>query len=71
MDKLLAVLIVLVGGFVLVVEVAFLFAIFTQLSWDASIGQIFHLPPITFWQAFWLNFLGGMVCKSSSVSKSS
>ena len=68
MDKFIAVVLTALGMFVIVLVLAFVFAIITQWAWAGSIAQIFHLPELTFFQAFWLNMLGGMVCKSSSVS---
>ena len=71
MDKLLAVMFGAVAIFAMLVFFAFLFAIITQWAWAYSIAQIFHLPELTFSQAFWLNVFGGMVFKgSSSVGKS-
>jgi hypothetical protein len=61
-----------IGGaliiFLMVVLMALLFAIITQWAWAGSVGQIFHLPDLTFFQAFWLNVFGGMVFKGSSAS---
>lgn len=70
MDKLLALLFGALLIFVVVMFFAFLFAVITQWAWAGSVAQIFHLPELDFWQAFWLNVLGGMVCKGSSTSKS-
>ena len=68
MDKL----IVGLFGFALILVFVFLFAllgaIITQWAWANSVAEVFHLADLTFWQAFWLNVLGGMLCKSSSVS---
>jgi hypothetical protein len=70
MDKLVGAIFAAIFMFMMVMFFAFLFAIITQWAWEGSIAQIFHLPNLTFWQAFWLNTLGGMLCKSSSVSSS-
>jgi len=59
---------VVVVAFFTIMFVSALFAVITQWAWSGSVGQIFHLPDLTFWQAFWLNMLGGMVCKGSSSS---
>ena len=67
MDKFITALGFAVFMFVMVVLFAFLFAIITKWAWAYSIAEIFHLPELTFWQAYWLNVLGGMVCKSSSI----
>jgi len=70
MDKLIAFLLVVAFGFLLLLVAAFIFAWFTQLAWAYSIAQIFHLPELTFNQAFWLNLFGGLVFKgSASVNK--
>jgi hypothetical protein len=73
MTKLMAALFAMVFVFTLVLMFAFIFAIITQWAWANSIAQIFHLQELDFWQAFWLNVLGGMVCKgsNSAASKSS
>lgn len=61
MEKIITIVItaVIVGA------LAFPFAFITQWAWDGSVAEIFHLPEITYWQAFWLNILGGMLCKGS------
>ena len=71
MEKLIVALFGALFLFVLTVFFAFLFAIIAQYAWANSIAQIFHLSELTFWQAFWLNVLSGMLFKSTSaVSKS-
>ncbi len=69
MDKL----VVGLFGFGFVLLFVFLFsllgAIITQWAWSNSVGEIFHLADLTFWQAFWLNVLGGMLFKSSASAK--
>lgn len=61
-----------VGAFVvvglLVVVFAFLGAIFTQWGYNNSVAEMYGLKEITFMQAFWLNFLCGLLFKSSSSS---
>ena len=68
MDKLLAFIVIAFLSFLLILFFALLFAVITQWAWAGSVAQIFHLPELTFNQAFWLNVLGGMVCKGSSGS---
>jgi hypothetical protein len=63
MDKFIATFML---AFVLLFVLALIGAVFTQWGWNGSIAQIFHLSDLTFMQAFWLNVLGGMVCKGSS-----
>jgi len=70
MDKLIVGLMAFIGLFAVIVLFAFISAFVTQYTWDNSVAQIFHLQSLTFWQAFCLNVLGGMVCKSSSIGKS-
>lgn len=70
MDKLLAGLVVGIVMFMFILALSFLFAIVTQWAWAGSVAQVFHWPELDFWQAFWLNVLGGMVCKGSSASSS-
>lgn len=68
MDKLIAGLFV-AGLMVLMVLVfSFFFALITQIAWAYSVAEIFHLPELTFMQAFALNVLGGMVCKGSNTA---
>ena len=70
MEKLFAVLFVAPIGFVVILFFSLLFAVITQLAWSGSVAQVFHLPELTFFQAFWLNVLGGMVFKGSSSASS-
>lgn len=59
----------LLGGFVLVIGfvaiAAILCALPTMLLWNWLMPDIFHLDTITFWQALGLNFLCGILFKSS------
>ena len=71
MDKLIAGLFMFLVVFVVTLAFSLILAVVTQWAWSGSIAQIFHLPELTFFQAFWLNVLGGMVCKGSSGVKSS
>ena len=50
--------------FIIIVVLALLFAVITQWAWAGSVAQIFHLQPLTFMQAFWLNVLSGMLFKT-------
>lgn len=68
MEKLIAGLLVGFIVFCMVLVFSLLFAVITQWAWAGSVAQIFHLPELNFWQAFWLNVLGGMVAKGSSGS---
>ena len=65
MDKLFVFLAAALMLFSVVILFAFLGGIITQWAWAGSVAEIFHLPGLTFWQAFCLNLLGGMVCKGS------
>ena len=67
MDKLIALIFMSLFAFGVVVVFSLFGAIVTQWAWEGSVAQIFHLPGLSIWQAFWLNLLGGMVCKSSSL----
>ena len=71
MEKLILAVTLFVAAFFIIILGSLLFAVITQWAWAGSIGQVFHLPDLTFWQAFWLNTLGGMVCKGSSSGSSS
>lgn len=70
MAKLITIVLTLLFGAFLVLVISLLFAIVTKWAWAGSVAQIFHLPELTFMQAFWLNMLGGMVFKSASTSSS-
>lgn len=70
MSKFFVVVVASMAVFGLVLVFAFVFAFVTQMAWDGSVGEVFHLPNLTFFQAFWLNMLGGMVCKASSSGSS-
>jgi hypothetical protein len=70
MDKLITVILVAAFAFCLVVALSLVFAIFTMWAYNGSVAEMFHVQQIGFVQAFWLNVLGGLLCKSSSGSKS-
>jgi len=70
MTKLFAALAVIPAVLFILFLLALITAIITQYAWSQAIVPIFHLPDLTFWQAFWMNVLGSMLFKSSSVSKS-
>jgi hypothetical protein len=70
MDKLIGFLGVAILGLAFIFLLAFILAWITQWAWSGSVAQIFHLTELTYWQAYCLNVLGGMLCKNSSVSKS-
>ena len=61
MDKIIAGLLLGFTIFAAVLGLSLLFAIVTQIAWEHSVAEIFKLPLLTFWQAFWLNVLGGML----------
>lgn len=67
MEKLIIEFVLL---FVIGLIFSFLGAIITQYAWDHSVVELFKFPEISFWQAFCLNLLGSMVCKSSARSSS-
>ena len=69
MDKVIEVVGLAILGLTVVFLFAFIFAFITCWAWSGSVAQIFHLPELTYSQAYWLNVLGGMICKSSSISK--
>lgn len=71
MEKLVGAIIVFLFTVTLIVFLSLLGAIITQYAWNLSLAQIFtmRVPEIDFWQAFWLNLLGGMLFKSSGNSK--
>lgn len=56
----------ILGAITLVTIVAFLGAFITEYAWNHSLagGGVPITAPIDFWQAFWLNILGGMVARS-------
>jgi len=60
---------IILGLFIAVI-VSLLMAWLTQIAWRDSVGEIFHFPNITYWQAFWLNMLGSQLFKSYSTSSS-
>jgi hypothetical protein len=66
MDKFIKVLGVFAFTVCCIFMLAFLFAFITRWAWSGSIVPIFHVQEITYWQAYWLNVLGGMVCKGTS-----
>ena len=71
MEKLIAVLGLVVGSFLLVLAVAGLFAFFVKLLWNGLCPVLFHLPPITFWQAWGLMILSHFLFGNSTSVKSS
>jgi hypothetical protein len=70
MDKIIAALLVILGGFALVLIVAALSSVVTMFAWDHSIAQVTTLPQLNLTQAFFMNVLGGMLFKSASLSAS-
>jgi hypothetical protein len=59
-------LVAVVGGlmvFVLLVVLAFVFAVVTMWAWNNSVAEIFHISEIGFMQAWWLNVLSGVLFK--------
>lgn len=50
--------------FLIGIGIAFLSAWFIMLLWNAVIPAIFGLPVITYWQAFGIKILTGLLFKS-------
>lgn len=57
-----------VAGIMLVVGTLYAFPV--MWIWNYLMPELFALPIITFWQAFWGTFLCGLLFKSSSVQSS-
>ena len=70
MDKLIAGIFIASAGLLLILVFAFFFAFVTKLAWAYSVAEVFHLPELTFFQAFAMNVLGGMLFKGSNSSVS-
>ena len=49
----------------LIVLAAILFALPLQILWNWLMPQIFNLPMVTFWQAFGLNMLAGILFRTN------
>ena len=47
-----------VAGTILLIILDLFLALLTQFAWSYSVGEIFHLPNISFLQALCLNLLG-------------
>lgn len=71
MDKVVLVIGAILLFGLLVLGFSLLFAIPTMLLWNWLMPAIFGLTKITFWQAFGINFLSGLLFKSSSSCKCS
>lgn len=71
MSKALAVLILLALGCVLAFIIAMIMALPVMWLWNYAAVDVFHAPVIDFWHAFGLNFLCGLLIRSSSASSSS
>lgn len=69
MDKVVLVIGAILLFGLLVLGFSLLFAIPTMLLWNWLMPAIFGLTKITFWQAFGINFLSGLLFKSSSSCK--
>lgn len=65
------VLISVLGVIGLIVILAFLFALPTMWLWNWLMPVIFGLTKITFWQALGLNFLTGILFRSTYNNNSS
>jgi hypothetical protein len=59
---------VFIFGFLIIAIVALLLAWVTMVLWNWLMPDIFGLKLITFWQAFGLNLLTGVLFKNSSSS---
>ena len=61
-----------IGGIIVVFLVIFIFAFLgafiTQFAYNHSLVELYGVKEISFFQAWCLNMLGGMVCKSSGSS---
>jgi len=64
------ILLIIIGAIGLVFVLALLFTFPTLWLWNWLMPVIFGVTKITFWQAFGLNLLAGILFKSSSTSKS-
>ncbi len=67
--KLITISITIIAAIIVVLVAALLGAIVTMFAWNyslADMGIAGLVPHIGFWQAFWLNVLGGMLCSRSS-----
>jgi hypothetical protein len=62
------ILVKMLGIVVLVVAVAILFCLPVMWLWNAFIPDIFGLKEISFWQAFGLSLLSGILFRSSNSS---
>jgi hypothetical protein len=49
----------------LIILAAILFTLPLQLLWNWLMPQLFNLPELTFWQAFGLNMLAGILFRSN------
>jgi hypothetical protein len=49
----------------LIVLAAILFTLPLQLLWNWLMPHLFNLPELTFWQAFGLNMLAGILFRSN------
>jgi hypothetical protein len=65
------VVVTILGAIMLVVIVAFFCGFITEYAWNHSLagGGVPITAPIDFWQAFWLNVLGGMTVRSTNFSR--
>jgi hypothetical protein len=74
MDKFIQGVLMAVGGLLVVALTMFivggLLAWPIFWIWNYMMPELFDLPVITWWQAFWGNFLCGLLFKSSIVSQS-
>ena len=64
-DFLKAIGVIFVAAFI-ILFFSFIFAWFVMLLWNWLIPVVFGLKVITFWQAFGLNLLSGLLLKSYS-----
>lgn len=70
MEKLVALLIIFVSVFFLGVLVSAIVAIPVMWLWN-DLNTIFHLPSITWFQAWELSFLTGLLFKPTSTTSTS
>jgi len=60
----------IIGGLALIVLLSFLLSLPVMLLWDAVVPDIFGLHTITWFQAWGLSLLCGLLFKSHTGSKS-
>jgi hypothetical protein len=67
---LAAILAIAIAFFVMIV-VDLVLAVPLMFAWDGVMPHVFHLPTISYWQAFAMLIVAGLLVKSTSSSTSS